>query len=123
MNEEYIKPGELAEYLGVSLATVYRYAKIGVFRQRNDGLIGKHEAVKGIISAMARPAECGESRVKLPDSKISISTLIAVETIKERMNTSFGRTLEILLLESRTYNEEMQTGFRSTVSPCQKKEK
>jgi len=94
---------ELADYTGLSAVTINNRIRRGIVKKNSDGLIDRDEAVKAIIDAMANPKEYGETRVKLPDSKVRMSTFLAVESVKEREKVSFGRAIELLLLESPTF--------------------
>ncbi|MCD6432953.1 MAG: hypothetical protein J7L21_02835 [Sulfurimonas sp.] len=106
MSSKKITKAELVEFMGVSLSFVNTKIKSGLIVEKN-GLIDAELAVKNIVGSLCRPREYGESRVKLPDSKVAISTLIIIEQFAEEKSVSFGKALELMLLESGSFSEKL----------------
>jgi hypothetical protein len=97
---------EFSRKIGVSPSFVTRYIKLGIIKEHN-GKIDFEEATCALIKETAHGKKKGETRIKLPDSTVSIDTIVAVETFSEEKGVSFGKALELMLLESNTFNTKL----------------
>jgi len=97
---------EFSKQIGVSPSFVTRHIKLGTIKEY-DGKIDFEEAVKSLLRESIHGKKNGVTRIKLPDSTVSIDTIVAVETFSEEKNISFGKALELLLFESNTFNTKL----------------
>lgn len=49
----------------------------------------------------------GTERERLPNSKVSKATIVIIENIKRQQSISFAKALELCLLESVTFNNNL----------------
>ena len=105
---DLITKKEFSEKIGVSASFVTRHIKLGTIKD-HDGKIDFEEAVCSLFNEIANGKKHGATRIKLPDSTVSIDTLIAVETFSDEKKIPFGKALELLLLESNTFNVKMDS--------------
>ena len=94
---------EFSKKIGVSPSFVTRYIKLGTIKEY-DGKIDFEEAVQSLLQESIHGKKNGTTRIKLPDSTVSINTIVAIENFSDEKNVSFGKALELLLLESNTFN-------------------
>ena len=97
---------EFSKKIGVSPSFVSRRIKNGIICE-HDGKIDYEEASTAILRELVNGKKSRNTRIKLPDSTVSIDTVVAVESFSEKKGISFGRALELLLLESNTFNQNI----------------
>lgn len=97
---------EFSKKIGVSPSFVTRHIKLGTIKE-HDGKIDFEEAVASLLREAIHGKKSAATRIKLPDSTVSIDTIVAVETFSEEKSISFGKALELLLLESNTFNTKL----------------
>jgi len=101
-----ITKSDFSKKIGVSPSFVTRHIKLGTIKEY-DGKINFEEAAQSLLHDVIHGKKSGATRIKLPDSTVLIDTIVAVETFSEEKNISFGKALELLLLESNTFNAKL----------------
>jgi len=101
-----ITKSEFSKKIGVSPSFVTRHIKLGTIKEY-DGKVNFEEATQALLCDIIHGKKNGATRIKLPDSTVLIDTVVAVEAFSQEKNISFGKALELLLLESNTFNTKL----------------
>lgn len=104
--KNFMTKSEFSKNIGVSPSFVTRHIKLGTIKEY-EGKIDFEEAVASLLRETIHGKKGGSTRIKLPDSTVSIDTIVAVEKFSEEKSISFGKALELLLLESNTFNSKL----------------
>lgn len=108
MMEKHMTKSEFAKKIGVSPSFVTRHIEAGHIKE-HDGKVDFEDAVCSLFSVVAFGKKNGNTKIKLPDSTVSLDTLIVIEAFSDEKGIPFGKALELLLLESNTFNLKMDS--------------